>query len=60
MSFIHRGSAPSDPLSELRDEVDSIRGELATLQDTIKTNHEAVMSALGDILRELESKPDRD
>ena len=58
--MIGHGPTPPDPLEDIRDEVESLRGELATLQDTINANHEKIKSLLQDILQELENKSDRD
>jgi len=60
MSKIIPHAPEPDPLDDLRDEVESIRSELATLQETIRVNHEWLKSAVREILQELESKSDRD
>ena len=58
--IISHGPPQPDPLDDLRDEVESLRGELSTLQDTINTNHEWLKGAIQEILQELQSKSDRD
>jgi hypothetical protein len=58
--IIPHGPTPPDPLEELRDEVESLRGELGTLQDTITKDNEWIKSALQEILLELQSESDRD
>jgi hypothetical protein len=58
--IIRQGPPPPDPLEELRDEISSLRSDVAVLETTISENHRWVKDTLQEILREMEMKSDRD
>jgi hypothetical protein len=58
--IIRQGPSPSDPIQELRDEISSLRSDLAVIETTMGANHDWVKGALQEILQELQSKSDRD
>jgi hypothetical protein len=58
--IVRQGPPEPDPIEEVKDEVESLRGELAMLQGTIQRDHQWFKDALKDILHELQMKSDRD
>jgi hypothetical protein len=58
--IIRQGPPEPDPIGELKDDIDSLRGEVATLQSTIDADRQWIKDALSEILRELQMKSDRD
>ena len=58
--FSRQGPPLPDPLDELRSEVESLSGEISTLANTIREDHQWIKDALKEILENLEMKSDRD
>ena len=58
--IVRQGRPEPDPIEELKDDIDSLRGEVATLQGTIDADRKWIKDALTEILQELQMKSDRD